>query len=137
MKTSELKRVLWEDYVETWGENDEVLHGTFWTVWKKEQRLIVNGVVPLGVLKVLGEYQNTPPLKREDEKRYRIIVHSAIFKHTDYLALIVDEKTYYFSMFETDSEEHQKTFTQWEIDNFPAEIKGAIASGFLKKEEVE
>ena len=53
MKTSELKRVLWEDCVESWSETDDVIYGVFWTVWKKEQRLVVHGIVPLGVLKVV------------------------------------------------------------------------------------
>ena len=132
MKTSELKRVLWEDYVETWGENDEVLHGTFWTVWKKEQRLIVNGVVPLGVLKVLVEYQHTPPSEREDEKKYYI--HQPV--SNKFLNFVTLNKMYIISD-SKNVEGFQIQFTQSEIDNFPAEIKGAIECGFLRKVEVE
>ena len=51
--------------------------------------------------------------------------------------MIVNKKTYYFSMLDTNTEIYQKIFTQSEIDNFPAEIKGAIACGFLRKVRVE
>ena len=66
MKTSELKRILREDCVEVFNETENGIYGVYWTSWKKDQRLFVRGIIPLGVLKVLGEYHNTPPNERED-----------------------------------------------------------------------
>lgn len=137
MKTSELKRILKEDCVEAFDEIEVTIWGEHWAVCKTEHTLVVHGVVPLGVLKVLVEYTNTPLNEREDEKKYRIINDNTLFKDGEYLTLILNENTYYFSIFNANSEEYQRIFTQSEIDNFPAEIKGAIECGFLRKVEVE
>ena len=137
MKTSELKRILWEDCVESWSETGDVIYGVFWTVWKKERKLSVDGVIPLGVLKVLGGYNNTPLNEREDEKKYRIVFDKTISTMNDCLTLRVTKNTYYFSIFDNNDELFQRIFTQSEIDNLPAEIKGAIECGFLRKVEVE
>jgi len=59
MSTEELKRLLSEDLAEIYSENDEIIYGFFWTVWKDRQKLVVNGYVSLPILNVLGKYTNT------------------------------------------------------------------------------
>ena len=137
MKTSELRRILSEDCVEGFSESEHSFYSVYWTVWKKKQRLVVRGFVPLGIITTLGKYHNTPISEREDEKKYRIVVGSSGFKDIEYLTLIVNRKKYYFSVFNGNEELYQRIFTQQEIYNFPAEIKGAIECGFLRKVEVE
>ena len=85
----------------------------------------------------LIEYSLTPLNEREEEKKYRIIVDNTISQLNDCLTLRVTKNTYYFSLFNDNEELFQRIFTQQEIDNFPAEIKGAILCGFLRKVEVE
>ena len=131
MKTSELKRILREDCAEVFSESEHSIYGVFWTVWKKEQRLVVRGFVPLGIITTLGKYHNTPISEREDEKKYYI--HQPI--NNQYLNYDIKNKFYF--MFEpTNTHDFKTIFTQQEIDNFPAEIKGAIECGFLRKAEV-
>lgn len=89
------------------------------------------------IMAALIEYSLTPLSEREDEKRYRILIDDTISQFNDCLTLKVNKNTYYFSVSNTNSEEHQRIFTEQEIQSFPAEIKGAIECGFLKKVEVE
>ena len=139
MKTSELKRILSEDCVVKWWEIDDAIYGLFWTVWEKEQRLEVCGFIPLDVLNVLGKYHNTPLNEREDEKKYRIelaeICEGVLSREG------MSTKIYSMSSMIKSTEStkiiFKEIFTQQEIDNFPAEIKGAIECGFLRKVEVE
>ena len=139
MKTSELKRILREDYVEVFSEHERTIYGVGFTVWKTEQKLVVRGIIPLGVIKVLGEYTNTPLNEREDEKKYRIElaeIRESVLTKDGIRATI-----YTLSSMITSSNETKvilnNIFTQSEIDNFPKEIKRAIECGFLRKVEVE
>ena len=86
----------------------------------------------LDLFKKLIEYCETPLNEREDEKKYYI--HQKIDNR--FLSYVLTEK--FYIMFEpTNVDGFQTQFTQSEIDNFPAEIKGAIECGFLRKVEVE
>ena len=89
------------------------------------------------IMVALIEYSLTPLNEREDEKKYRIMIDNAISAMNECLTLRVTKNTYYFSIFDNNDELFQRIFTQQEIDNFPAEIKGAIECGFLRKVEVE
>ena len=84
------------------------------------------------IMVALIEYSLTPLNEREDEKKYYI--HQPI--NNQYLNYDIKNKFYF--MFEpTNTHDFKTIFTQQEIDNFPAEIKGAIECGFLRKVEVE
>ena len=89
------------------------------------------------IMVALIEYSLTPLNEREDEKKYRIMIDNNFFTGIEFLTLRLNNNTYYFSAFDNNGEKYQKIFTQSEIDNFPAEIKGAIECGFLRKVEVE
>ena len=65
------------------------------------------------------------------------MIDNAISAIDECLTLRVTKNTYYFSIFDNNDELFQRIFTQSEVDNFPAEIKGAIECGFLRKVEVE
>lgn len=141
MKTSELKRILSEDLVETFSENEDVIFGVYWTVKKREQRLRVFGVIPLNVLKALGEYVNTPieeREEREEEKKYYFKFYDGIDNTISdrFLKLDESDKVFYFSDSYRNKFYIKGLFTEKEIENFPPEIKGAIECGFLKKVEV-
>jgi hypothetical protein len=70
--------------------------------------------------------------KMSDNKKYYI--HQTI--NNGYLNFVTLDKIYIiFDSKKADG--FQTQFTQQEIDNFPAEIKGAIECGFLRKVEVE
>ena len=139
MKTSELKRILREDCVEVFSEHERTIYGVGFTVWKTEQKLVVRGIIPLGVIKVLGEYTNTPLNEREDEKKYLIELFEKANTglETKYLKYDTSKMKFYFSDNVNENNQFKTTFTQAEIDNFPAEIKGAIECGFLRKVEVK
>ena len=137
MKTSELKK--WLDEKGWIYEEDElsiIIHGVlvisknhkeiefYYRIWSEE-----NG---LDLLNKVLEYTNTPISEREYEKKYYI--HQPI--NNQYLNYDIKNKFYF--MFEpTNTHDFKTIFTQQEIDNFPAEIKGAIECGFLRKVEVE
>ena len=139
MKTSELKRVLSEDLVENFSENEDVIFGVYWAVKKREQRLLVFGVIPLNVLKSLGDYVNTPIEEREEEKKYYFEVYDGIDNKilNKFLKLDESDGLFYFHAEHEHIGSLKGEFTQKEIDNFPPEIKGAIECGFFKKVDVE
>jgi len=142
MKTSELKK--WLDEKGWIYEEDElsiIIHGVlvisknhkeiefYYRIWSEE-----NG---LDLLNKVLEYTNTPLNEREDEKKYCIKSYNDVTPSDRYLSLSIFAKIFYFSMFDYDETNYQRIFTQSEIENFPAEIKGAIECGFLRKVEVE
>ena len=86
----------------------------------------------LDLFKKLIEYCETPLNEREDEKKYYI--HQPV--SNKFLNFVTLNKMYIISD-SKNVEGFQIQFTQSEIDNFPAEIKGAIECGFLRKVEVE
>ena len=139
MKTSELRRILSEDCVEGFSESEHSFYSVYWTVWKKKQRLVVRGFVPLGIITTLGKYHNTPISEREDEKRYQLKVNEFNKKiiGVDYIEQIKTTLKHTPEGNQKFIFDNKDTFTQQEIDNFPTEIKGAIECGFLKKIEVE
>jgi len=139
MKTSELKRILSEDLVENFDENNDVIYGMYWTVTKREERLIVFGVVPMNVLNALGEYVNTPINDREEEKKYCFKFYDGIDNTISdrFLKLDESDKVFYFSDSYRNVGYIKGLFTEKEIENFPSEIKGAIECGFLLKEKVD
>ena len=134
MKTSELKKWLednkWKydetahyievlDLIKVFTESQVVKFNEYFYSNEKSLELI----------KVVIEYTNTPISEREDEKKYIIktsigtISHFNVYLNTEqnkFILLPIEEK-----------------FTQQEIDNLPAEIKGAIECGFLRKVEVD
>ena len=138
MKTSELKRILSEDLVENFAENNDVIYGMYWTVNKREQRLIVFGGVPLNVLNALGEYVDTPINEREEEKKYCFKLYGGIDNTVSdrFLKLDESDKVFYFSDSYRNVGYIKGLFTEKEIEKFPSEIKGAIECGFLVKVEV-
>ena len=138
MRTEELKRLLYEDLGEFYSETDDVIHGVFWDVWKKQQRLVVRGVIQGGVLTTLVKYHNTPLNEREDEKKYRIESLNVLYKSDNNLYLIrnYSNDTFLYTANFHDTTKFQAFFTQQQIDTFPAEIKAAIKCGFLRKVEV-
>ena len=97
-------------------------------VWKKEQRLVVRGPIPVGVLTALGKYYTTPLNEREEEKAYYIKISDDVLKFVKTNEIYVGFN--YIAL-------ATSTVTQKQIDNFPAEIKEAIECGFLIKVEVE
>ena len=144
MKTSELKK--WLDEKGWIYEEDElsiIIHGVlvisknhkeiefYYRIWSEE-----NG---LDLLNKVLEYTNTPISEREDEKKYRIelaeICEGVLSREG------MSTKIYSMSSIIKSTEStkiiFKEIFTQQEIDNFPAEIKGAIECGFLRKVEVE
>lgn len=147
MKTSELKRIV-EENGYTFQKTDQFIFISYYGLEKMKLDLQNHSItvdkntilVTQSIKKImvaLIEYSLTPLKEREDEKKYRIVIDSTISKDTDYLTLIVNKNAYYFSVFSGNEELYQRIFTQQEIENFPAEIKGAIECGFLRKVEVE
>ena len=146
MKTSELRKVVEENRYK-FEKTEDFIH-IYYTSLKamtldlRDQSITVDANVKLcsqsikKIMVALIEYSLTPISERED-KKYRIVMDSIVSKTFDYLTLIINENTYYFSAFRINEEEYQRIFTQQEIDDFPAEIKGAIECGFLRKVEVE
>ena len=67
-------------------------------------------------------------LEREDEKAYCIKISDDVLKFVNTNGIYVGFN--YIAL-------ATSTVTQTQIDNFPAEIKGAIECGFLRKVEVE
>ena len=144
MKTSELKKWLednkWKydetahyievlDLIKVFTESQVVKFNEYFYSNEKSLELI----------KVVIEYTNTPISEREDEKKYRVelaeICEGVLTKDE------MRSTIYTMSSMVKSSNETKiifnKIFTQKEIDNFPAEIKGAIECGFLRKVEVE
>ena len=81
------------------------------------------------LLNIIVEYCSTPLNEREDEKKY--LVKTSIPTMSDFVIYLNSEENE-FILFPI-----SQKFTQQEIDNFPAEIKGAIECGFLRKAEVK
>ena len=140
MKTSELRKVV--------EENNYIFEKDLTSIYIKDNSDIVmkmdeDSDIRLGVgyflssnkiktvMKALIEYSLTPISEREDEKKYYIEFN------TDNL----DVATCYLYKMENGKlrlhDVIKHFFTQSEIDDFPAEIKGAIECGFLRKVEVE
>jgi hypothetical protein len=132
MKTSEL--IKWAEDNGFTKENLEEIKESFELVDNLEKLHKNNGIQ---LIRKVLDYIETPLNEREDEKKYRIIIDNNLSGASEYLTLRTNKNTYYFSIFNINSEEYQRIFTQQEIDNFPAEIKGAIECGFLRKVEVE
>ena len=146
MKTSELKK--WLD-ANDWIYQEEInciiiCAFTHVLVMKNSHGIEIKSVnimreSGLDLLNKLIEYHQTPLNEREDEKKYKIelneICEGVLSKE--------EMRTMVYSMSSRiQSTLHQKlifkeVFTQSEVDNFPAEIKGAIECGFLRKVEVE
>ena len=147
MKTSELKRIVEENgYVFKKAEKFiyiSYLKRERMILDLQDQSITLSDNVKIGtpsikkIMVALIEYSLTPLNEREDEKKYRIMMGNTISTMNDSLTLRVTKNTYYFSMFDYNDEFFQKIFTESEIDNFPAEIKGAIECGFLRKVEVD
>ena len=100
----------------------------------------------LELIKVVIEYTNTPISEREDEKKYYFEFGDKIDKKDKkrYLNLNTSSNGFFFHHDWEDVEDLEEggisfkgEFTQQEIDNLPAEIKGAIDCGFLRKVEVD
>lgn len=147
MKTSELKQIV-EEHGYTFQKTDQFIFISFYGLGKMQLDLQDHSItvdkntilVTQSIKKImvaLIEYSLTPLNEREDEKKYRIVFDKTISTMNDCLTLRVTENTYYFSTFDYNDEFFQRIFTESEIDNFPAEIKGAIECGFLRKVEVE
>ena len=144
MKTSELKRIVEENgYVFKKAEKFIYIRET-WLGLEAMKLDLQDQSITLGegvklvtdtiknCMVALIEYSLTPPSEREDEKKYYL--HQPI--NNQYLNYDIKNKFYF--MFEpTNTHDFKTIFTQSEIDNFPAEIKGAIECGFLKKVEVK
>ena len=137
MKTSELKKWLDENFIKYHEDENYFKSANYWSVQKDEKWLVFFNEINNKLAEKIVEYYNTPLKEREDEKKYRIRIDNTLSKEDDYLTLILNQNKYYFSIFSTNSEIYQRIFAQQEIDNFPAEIKGAIECGFLVKVEVE
>ena len=137
MKTSELRKWLDENCIKYHEDEKYFELINFWGVQKDKKWLIFSNEISKELAEKIVEYYNTPLKEREDAKKYRIITNYTFWKDSEYLTLILNQNKYYFSIFNTNSEEYRRIFTQNEIDNFPAEIKGAIECGFLRKVEVE
>ena len=139
MKTNELRKWLDE---ENWSYQEDlncIKIGTLKniSVMKNSYGIEIKSTnimteMSLGLFKKFIEYYETPLNEREEEKKYYI--HQPI--NNQYLNYDIKNKFYF--MFEpTNTHDFKTIFTQQEIDNFPAEIKGAIECGFLRKVEVE
>jgi hypothetical protein len=145
MKTSELKKWLDENEWEYVELNDFIIVDNDMKIYKIIDSIDIPAV-SFGkdsdfeklLLKVL-EYTNTPLNEREDEKKYYFEFGSCLdrIEKQRYLGVDVDDGVFYFDKEHTNNFNFKFVFTQQEIDNFPAEIKGAIECGFLRKVEVE
>ncbi len=135
MKTTELIEKL-RDYAEPFTLGDDVIFGMYWTVSIKEQKLSVHGVIPIPVLKLLGEYINTRIEKREEEKKYYICFTDDFWNEDLYLNLDTEDWKYFFDE-KTNCAGFETIFSDDDISDMPKEIQGAIACGFLVKVEVE
>ena len=142
MKTSELIQKLRESEYARYGE------------WKEARQrvdrftsLIINDDVvaqfsPIGqwlyifedcpkdVRLLLSEYTSTPLEEREEEKKYRLHLHSGFAKRVGYLNLNTETKEYFFDS-ETEYAHAKTSFTQKEINTMPA------FTAWLLKEEVK
>ena len=149
MKTSELRKVVEENEYK-FQKTENRIHISYLGIERmildlRDQSITLGDDVKLGsqrikkIMVALIEYSLTPLNEREDEKKYKIelneICEGVLSKE--------EMRTMVYSMSSRiQSTLHQKlifkeVFTQSEVDNFPAEIKGAIECGFLRKVEVE
>lgn len=149
MKTSELKRIVEENGYEFQETNQFIfirlndfkimgldLHDHTVVLYEGVS-LHTNQIKRIMV--ALIEYSLTPLNEREDEKKYYIELGNKLDRETTdkYLIIDVSDGIFFFYNNIEESLNFQSLFTQSEIDNFPAEIKGAIECGFLRKVEVE
>ena len=144
MKTSELRKwLIKNDFMFDEYETSIVINGLL-TIYKETQKLKIYDEswqegIGLELLNKAIEYTNTPLNEREEEKKYRIelaeICEGVLSREG------MSTKIYSMSSIIKSTEStkiiFKEIFTQQEIDNFPAEIKGAIECGFLRKVEVE
>ena len=134
MKTSELKKwLIKNDFIFDEYETSIIINGLL-KIYKETQTLKIyeeswQEGLGLELLNKAIEYTNTPLNEREDEKKY--LVKTSIPTMSDFVIYLNSEENE-FILFPI-----SQKFTQQEIDNFPAEIKGAIECGFLRKAEVE
>ena len=136
MKTSELRKwLIKNDFMFDEYETSIVINGLL-TIYKETQKLKIYDEswqegIGLELLNKAIEYTNTPLNEREDEKKYNLKYNDTCFNFMDSWLVQGSDGKFWFSVF------MEGKFTQQEIDNFPAEIKGAIECGFLRKVEVE
>ena len=136
MKTSELRKWLENNDI-SYTETENEIELEYIIVGKKTQTMQISGVrfsdqndTSFKLLRCI-EYLNTPLNEREDEKKYNLKYNDTCFNFMDSWLVQGSDGKFWFSVF------MEGKFTQQEIDNFPAEIKGAIDCGFLKKVEVK
>ena len=138
MKTSELRKIV-EEHGYTFQKAEDFICISYFGLEKMKLdlqnhsiTLCVNTYLNTQSIKkimdALIEYSLTPLNEREDEKAYYIKISDDILKFVNTNKIYVGFN--YFAL-------ATSTVTQKQIDNFPAEIKGAIECGFLKKIEVE
>ena len=142
MKTSELKRIVVENGYDFEKTNKFIyISGILLEVVKldlQDQSITLRSGFKLDtqstkkIMVALIEYSLTLLNEREDEKKYYI--HQPV--SNKFLNFVTLNKMYIISD-SKNVEGFQIQFTQHEIDNFPAEIKGAIECGFLRKVEVD
>ena len=142
MKTSELKRIVEENGYDFEKTNKFIyISGILLEVVKldlQDQSITLRSGFKLDtqstkkIMVALIEYSLTLLNEREDEKKYYI--HQPV--SNKFLNFVTLNKMYIISD-SKNVEGFQIQFTQQEIDNFPAELKGAIECGFLRKVEVE
>ena len=141
MKTSELKKIVEENEYNFQKTEDFIYISYFghkrMTLDLREQSITLDMFLRLGtpktkkIMVALIEYSLTPLNEREDEKKYNLKYNDTCFNFMDSWLVQGSDGKFWFSVF------MEGKFTQQEIDNFPAEIKGAIECGFLRKVEVE
>ena len=149
MKTNELRKIV-EENGYTFQKTDQFIFISYYGLEKMKLDLQDHSItvdkntilVTQSIKKImvaLIEYSLTPLIEREDEKKYRIESLNIVYKSNDNLYLIREYTNGVFLLTVNyhDATKFQALFTQKEIDNFPAEIKGAIECGFLRKVEVE
>ena len=149
MKTSELKQIVEENLYE-FKKTEDFIDIRFFnletmTLDLQEQSITLGSSVKLGtqsikrIMVALIEYSLTPLNEREDEKKYQLKVNEFNKRiiGVDYVEQIKTTLKHTPEGNQKYIFDNKDTFTQQEIDNFPAEIKGAIECGFLRKVEVE
>lgn len=149
MKTSELKRIVEENGYEFKNTGLFIIISYFgraiMTLDLLGQSITLDNSTRLAshrikkIMVALIECSLTPPSEREDEKKYQLKVNEFNKRiiGVDYVEQI---KTTLRGTPEGNQKyifDSKDIFTQKEIDDFPAGIKGAIECGFLRKVEVE
>jgi hypothetical protein len=64
MKTNELRDWLF-DYAEVFSENDGIIYGMYWTMWKRRKLMQIHGSVDKVVIIKLIDYLETEVEERE------------------------------------------------------------------------